>query len=158
MPSYLSYLLYQTEQQRRSVAADRIAKFGLSFPKWVAMVALSRFGDCSMTRLARLAATDRTTLTRSVDGLIREGLVVRAASPTDRRIVSVSLTAAGEDLLARIREDLEPAHAELYAALTDEERANLTRYLQKMVTGLIDEPEWQQDVLAFSRKAEAMTA
>jgi len=158
LPSYLSYLLYQTEQHRRSVAAERVAKFGLTFPKWVAMVALARFGACSMTRLARLAATDRTTLTRSVDGLIRDGLAVRAASPTDRRIVFVSLTPAGEDLLVHIREDLTPAHDELYAALTDEERANLSRYLKKMVTGLIDEPEWQQDVLAFNRKAEALTA
>lgn len=158
LPSYLSYLLYQTEQHRRALAADRLAAFGLTFPKWIAMVALARFGDCSMTRLARLAATDRTTLTRSIDGLIRDDLVVRAASPTDRRIVVVRLTPAGEDLLARIREALSPAHAELYAPLTEEERANMTRYLKKMVAGVIDEPEWQQEVLAFSRKAEALTA
>jgi DNA-binding MarR family transcriptional regulator len=158
LPSYLSYLLYQTEQHRRALATDCIAKHGLTFPKWVAMIALARFGDCSMTRLARLAATDRTTLTRSIDGLIRDALVVRAASPGDRRIVVVRLTPAGTDLLARIGEDIQPRHAELYADLTQEERTNMTRYLQKMVAGLIEEPEWQQDVLAFSRKAEALTA
>jgi DNA-binding MarR family transcriptional regulator len=157
LPSYLSYLLYQTEQHRRALATDCIAKHGLTFPKWVAMIALARFGDCSMTRLARLAATDRTTLTRSIDGLIRDALVVRAASPGDRRIVVVRLTQAGSDLLVRISQDIQPRHAELYADLTDEERTNMTRYLQKMVAGLIEEPEWQQDVLAFSRKAEAAT-
>lgn len=158
LPSYLSYLLYQTEQHRRALAADCIARHGLSFPKWIAMVALARFGDCSMTRLARLSASDRTTLTRSIDGLIRDGLVVREASPTDRRIVVIRLTPEGHDLLARVRTDIQPLIDEGCGELTPEEQANMTRYLKKMLSGLIDEPEWKQEVLAFNIKAEALTA
>jgi DNA-binding MarR family transcriptional regulator len=158
LPSYLSYLLYQTEQHRRALASDCISRHGLTFPKWVAMASLRRFGECSMTRLAKLSASDRTTLTRSVDGLIREGLVVRETSTEDRRIVVVRLTPAGLDLLARIREDIRPLNQEVCSELTDEEQANMTRYLKKMLSGLIDEPEWKDDVLAFSPRAEAMTA
>jgi hypothetical protein len=77
LPTYVSYLMYQTEQHRRALAADCIAQHGLSFAKWVALASLARFGECSMTRLARLSAADRTTLTRSIDGLIRDGLVER---------------------------------------------------------------------------------
>ncbi len=158
LPSYLSYLLYQTEQHRRALAADCIARHGLSFSKWVAMVTLRRFGACSMTRLAKLSASDRTTLTRSVDGLIRDGLVAREASPADRRIVVVTLTPAGYDLLIRIREDLRPLNREICSDLTDEEQANMTRYLKKMLSGLIEEPDWKDDVLAFSPEAEAIPA
>lgn len=158
LPSYLSYLLYQTEQQRRALAAECIARHGLSFPKWIAMVALWRFGECSMTRLAKLAASDRTTLTRSIDGLIREGLVKRETSLVDRRIVVVSLTPEGEALLVRIRDELNPLNDEICGELTPEEQVNMTRYLRKMLSGLIDEPEWKQDVLAFSVRAEALTA
>ncbi|WP_421738204.1 MarR family winged helix-turn-helix transcriptional regulator [Caulobacter sp.] len=158
LPSYLSYLLYQTEQHRRALAADCIARHGLSFPKWVAMVSLRRFGDCSMTRLAKLSASDRTTLTRSIDGLIRDGLVARETSPTDRRIVVVRLTQAGHDLLTAIRTDIRPLNEEVCGELTAEEQANMTRYLRKMLGGLIEEPEYKQDVLAFSARAEAMTA
>ena len=158
LPSYLSYLLYQTEQHRRALAADCIARHGLSFPKWIAMVALRRFGDCSMTRLAKLSASDRTTLTRSIDGLIRDGLVARETSPTDRRIVVVRLTEAGHDLLTLIRADIRPLNEEVCGELTPEEQANMTRYPKKMLGGLIEEPEHKQDVLAFSAQAEAMTA
>ena len=158
LPSYLSYLLYQTEQHRRALAADCIAKHGLTFPKWVALVALRRFGECSMTRLAKLSASDRTTLTRSVDGLIRDGLVERKASPSDRRIVVVSLTQAGEELLTRIRVDIRPLNEEVCSELTAEEQVVMTGYLKKMLGGLIEEPEWKQDVLAFNTRAEALTA
>jgi DNA-binding MarR family transcriptional regulator len=97
-------------------------------------------------------------LTRSIDGLIRDGLVARETSIIDRRIVVVRLTPAGLDLLARIREDIRPLNQEVCSELTDEEQANMTRYLKKILSGLIDEPEWKQDVLAFNTTAEAMTA
>ena len=158
LSSYLSYLLYQTEQHRRAMAADLLAKHGLSFAKWVAMISLRRFGDLSMTRLAKLSATDRTPLTRSIDGLIADGLVARQASPSDRRIVVIRLTDTGRALLERIRADIRPLNQEVCAQLTTEEQATMTRYLQKMLGGLIVEPDWKQDVIAFSAPAPPETA
>lgn len=153
LPSYLSYLLYQTEQHRRAMAADLLARHGLTFAKWVAMISLRRFGDLSMTRLAKLSATDRTTLTRSVDSLIADGLVLRETSPADRRIVVIRLTDAGRALLARIRAEIRPLNRDVCANLTPDEQAAMTRALRKMLDGLIVEPAWKEDVLAFSAPA-----
>jgi DNA-binding MarR family transcriptional regulator len=149
LPTYVSYLMYQTEQHRRALAADCIAQHGLSFAKWVALASLARSGECSMTRLARLSAADRTTLTRSVDGLIRDGLVERGTQASDRRKVVVRLTAEGRELLGRIREDIHPINQEVCAELTEEEQVNLATYLQKILGGLITEPEWKHEVLSY---------
>lgn len=157
LPSYLGYLLYQTEQHRRAMAADLLARHGLTFAKWVAMISLRRFGDLSMTRLAKLSATDRTTLTRSIDSLITDGLVLRETSASDRRIVVVRLTDPGRALLERIRAEIRPLNREVCSNLTTDEQAAMTRALQKMLSGLIGEPEWQQDVLAFSTPAPPET-
>jgi len=157
LPSYLSYLLYQTEQHRRAVSADLLARHGLTFAKWVAMISLRRFGDLSMTRLAKLAATDRTTLTRSIDSLINDGLVARQTSSADRRIVVICLTDTGRSLLETIRAEIRPLNRDICANLTTEEQAAMTRYLQKMLSGLIVEPDWKQDVIAFSTPAPPET-
>jgi DNA-binding MarR family transcriptional regulator len=149
LPTYVSYLMYQTEQHRRALASDCIAQHGLNFGKWIALASLARFGECSMTRLARLSAADRTTLTRSVDGLIRDGLVERGAQASDRRKVVVRLTDAGRELLGRIREDIHPINQEVCAELTHEEQTNLATYLQKILGGLITEPEWKHEVLSY---------
>jgi DNA-binding MarR family transcriptional regulator len=149
LPTYVSYLMYQTEQHRRALAADCIAQHGLSYAKWIALASLARFGECSMTRLARLSAADRTTLTRSIDGLIRDGLVERGTQASDRRKVVVRLTAEGQAILGRIREDIQPINQEVCAELTDEEQANLAVYLQKILGGLITEPEWKHEVLSY---------
>ena len=153
LPSYLSYLLYQTEQHRRAATADLLARHGLTFAKWVAMISLRRFGDLSMTRLAKLAATDRTTLTRSIDNLITDGLVLRETSSADRRIVVIRLTEPGRALLAKIRAEIRPLNHDICARLTSEEQAAMTRALQKMLGGLIAEPDWKEDVIAFSTPA-----
>lgn len=149
LPTYVSYLMYQTEQHRRALAAECIAQHGLNFGKWIALASLARFGECSMTRLARLSAADRTTLTRSIDGLIRDGLVERGAQASDRRKVVVRLTPAGEAILARIGDDIRPINQEVWAGLTDEEQANLATYLKKILGGLITEPEWKHEVLSY---------
>jgi DNA-binding MarR family transcriptional regulator len=153
LPSYLSYLLYQTEQHRRAMATDLLARHGLTFAKWVAMISLRRFGDLSMTRLAKLSATDRTTLTRSIDSLIADGLVQRETSSADRRIVVIRLTDNGRALLANIRAEIRPLNHDVCANLTPEEQAAMTRALQKMLGGLIAEADWKDDVLAFSAPA-----
>ena len=149
LPTYVNHLMYQTEQHRRALSADCIAQHGLNLPKWVAMLALERFGPSSMTRLSRLSAADRTTLTRSVDGLIRDGLVAREALATDRRMVVITLTDAGERMIDRIREKIRPIHRDVCADLTEEEQSNLVVYLRKMLCGLIPEPEWKDEVLSF---------
>lgn len=149
LPTYVNHLMYQTEQHRRALSADCIAQHGLNFPKWVAMLSLARFGPSSMTRLARLSAADRTTLTRSVDGLIRDGLVARQTLASDRRMVVITLTEAGKVLIDRIREDIRPIHQAVCAELTEEEQSNLAVYLRKMLGGLIPEPDWKDEVLSF---------
>jgi len=149
LPTYVSYLMYQTEQHRRALAADCIAQHGLNFGQWVALASLARFGECSMTRLAKLSAADRTTLTRSIDGLIRDGLVERGAQASDRRKVVVRLTPPGLELLARVGDDIRPINQGVCAELTDEEQANLATYLKKILGGLITEPEWKHEVLSY---------
>ena len=57
----------------------------------------------SMTQLAALARRRLPTISKSVDSLVRQGLLVRTLSPTDRRVSSLELTPAGETRLAQAR-------------------------------------------------------
>jgi DNA-binding MarR family transcriptional regulator len=68
---------------------------------------------------------------------------------SDRRKVVVRLTAEGHEVLGRVREDIHPINLEVCAELTEEEQINLATYLQKILGGLISEPEWKHEVLSF---------
>jgi DNA-binding MarR family transcriptional regulator len=57
----------------------------------------------SISELADVQAMDRTTLTRDLAPLARDGLVSIAPADHDRRVRIISLTGAGKDALQRAR-------------------------------------------------------
>lgn len=83
--------------------------------------------------LAAASGVTRATITGLVDTLERDGLVRRERKPTDRRMMSVVLTAKGE---AFLRAAL-PGHfrlmSEVTRGLTGAERKTLVHLLQKIL-------------------------
>jgi DNA-binding MarR family transcriptional regulator len=70
----------------------------LTFSQWTTLVALHS-GIATAGDLARNICHDAGSLTRLVDEMVKRGLVVRARSDTDRRVVTLGLTRPGEDLV-----------------------------------------------------------
>jgi DNA-binding MarR family transcriptional regulator len=82
--------------------------------------------------LAESAGVTRATMTGLIDTLERDGLVKREPDPVDRRMMSVHLTARGQDVLREVL----PGHfqwmAALMAPLAEGERKTLVRLLTKV--------------------------
>lgn len=68
------------------------------------LVALGSSGPLALTGLAEALRLDRTTLTRNLGVLERDGLVATGADPHDARVRIATLTAEG---VAALREGLE---------------------------------------------------
>ena len=58
----------------------------------------------SLSGLSELLSLDRSTLSRTVDGLVKAGLVERSDDPSDRRTLRLVLTPAGTAKVAYIDE------------------------------------------------------
>lgn len=61
----------------------------------------------SMTQLAALARRQLPTISKSVDSLVRQGLLAREQSAADRRVTSLRLTPLGRKVLREARGALE---------------------------------------------------
>jgi DNA-binding MarR family transcriptional regulator len=70
-------------------------------------------------------------VTRIVDRLEGQGLVVRTRVPEDRRVVLIKITDKGLTLLARLDEPLREINRRQFAALTKSEVLELSRLLEK---------------------------
>jgi len=81
---------------------DALKPYGVRVPEWRVLGLLYSRRGLSMSEVADFASIDPTTLSRSVAGLVREGLVVRIADTADKRVTRLALTAAGTRLAARI--------------------------------------------------------
>jgi len=80
------------------------------------LTVVERAGRISITRLAEVAVMDRTTITRNLEPLEREGLV-RIEPGADARVREVSLTRAGRDRLAAALPHWERAQAHVTGRL-----------------------------------------
>jgi len=77
-------------------------EFGLSNAELRALIALGEEQPLTIGDLSRRARIDKAWVSRSVKDLLARGLLVRSNHPTDSRMGLLSLTRAGETLVAEI--------------------------------------------------------
>jgi MarR family 2-MHQ and catechol resistance regulon transcriptional repressor len=116
-----------------SLVAERsIANTGLCLTDFAALEALLHKGPLTITQIQDKVRLASGSMTAAVDRLERLGLVVRKASPIDRRARVVHLTAEGKRLAGssfeRHAEDLEA----LMSALSEKEMERLYGSLKKL--------------------------
>jgi DNA-binding MarR family transcriptional regulator len=97
------------------------------------LAALQCKGSCKMSELGTVLGVTPRTVTKLVDGLEAEGLVIRKPHPSDRRATLVYLTDRGalvgkESALAD-----HAAAARLYEQLGQTDRQHLARILRKLL-------------------------
>jgi len=123
-----AFVIDNRDSWRRAV----VEATGLPFSR-IRILRRLRRGPMTVKELAAAATLDAPATTVAVTDLQQRGLVVRAPDPANRRCKTVSLTAAGEEVLRRIDEVDDPA-PEAFAALDDADLAALRRVLAKLAS------------------------
>jgi DNA-binding MarR family transcriptional regulator len=103
----------------------------LSYAQFGLLFGLADRGECSASELAGLADVAPATATQMLDHLDAEGLVERVRSERDRRIVLVSLTPRGRELVAARRARYEALWARELADFSVEELGVATAVLAR---------------------------
>jgi MarR family transcriptional regulator, lower aerobic nicotinate degradation pathway regulator len=127
-------LLLRLAHQRASREFSReLAPLEIEGKHFGVLMTLARLGPASQTRLIGELGSDKTAMTRTVDALERQGLVVRRPAPNDRRARTVELTPQGRSRLAEASEVAKRVSADLLACLSAEEQATLHGLLARFV-------------------------
>ena len=111
---------------------QHLAQSGLGGGQYGILMALSARGPLSMTTLARHVGQDRTTLSRVLQPLLRDGPVQSSTSAADRRSRQLELSAAGRQRLAQARPHWEAAQAAFEVNYGVERAATLRAMLQSL--------------------------
>src|SRR5580693_8348970 len=103
----------------------RGARRDMSLTSLGTLSTLDRSGPQRITDLARAEGVAQPSMTVLVGTLERDGLVVRRADPSDKRVVLIELTAAGSDLVRGRRRADAQALAQLIEKLPSDQAAAL---------------------------------
>jgi DNA-binding MarR family transcriptional regulator len=97
-----------------------------------ALSVLCAHGTMSQQVLGERLGVDASAVVAIVDDLERDGLARRDRDPHDRRRHAIGVTPAGRDILARGHQVASQVDDELFAGLTDRERAQLLTLLLRV--------------------------
>lgn len=138
---HIFYLFGQIYGRRDQQLAKSLRKFRLSVPQWRVMAALVDLGHCTINRLSDLTVVDRTTLSRTLDRMEKNGFVARKRVEADRRSYEIRLTARGRAMLRRIWPTMSYHNERAVAGLSPRELGQLRRIIQKMIANVAVPPE-----------------
>jgi DNA-binding MarR family transcriptional regulator len=146
---YIFYLMAHASRRREAILAEQLHELGLTISNWRALAVLNRLGACTMSELAHLSAVDRTTLTRTIDQLVKQGLVERTPSAGDRRLVLLRLRPEGAELARRGSAESARLNERWIKGAPDEQQITAIRALQTIVDNLIGDEQVAYGVLAY---------
>lgn len=136
LETYLDFL--RVARDVFSALQTYLGSFDLSEGKLTVLMLLRESPDYSMTpsELAEKAGVTRGTITGLLDGLERVKLIEREDHPGDRRMLCISLTARGLDLLNQVMPDHIRRIKALMGNLNEAERQQLLALLTKLDRGI----------------------
>jgi MarR family transcriptional regulator, organic hydroperoxide resistance regulator len=110
----LRYAILALQREGNRVLATALKPLGVTPSQAEVLRVLDEHGPLALAGLGELLLCETGTgPSRLVDRLVVQGYVVRAADPSDRRSVSLTLSAAGRDVSAKVAR----VEEELYATM-----------------------------------------
>ncbi len=103
LDEFLCFAVYSTNLAFNRVYKPLLDELGLTYPQYIALVALYEEADQTVGRLGEKLFLDSSTLTPLLKRLEAMGVVTRLRDPRDERQVRVNLTAQGRALRERGR-------------------------------------------------------
>lgn len=125
-----SRLIGDLEQEVYRPAGLSSAGFRILFTVWV-------FGDLEPRRIAALSGVSRAAVSSALNTLERDGFAERTRESSDRRLVTVRLTAEGERRVIHTYRRQNQRERQLFAALSPQD---LERFTGAMRALMDDEP------------------
>ncbi|SCX88154.1 MarR family winged helix-turn-helix transcriptional regulator [Microvirga guangxiensis] len=94
--------LWKVSRKMRTLFDARVRAEGLTLPRARALILLAKKDCVNQTELAEALEIEGPTLVPLLDGLERQGLIVRKPVDGDRRAKQVALTAAGQEQASHV--------------------------------------------------------
>lgn len=130
------YLMAHADYKYHEDLDKAIAKFGLDRTSYRILTVLTQQNPMNIRDLSNCALIKRSTVSRAVTRMRKEGWVETEANARDARTVDVRLTAEGEELTKRVMQLASRQLERALAGLDETEVRRLIASLQTIVDNL----------------------
>ena len=130
---YLLYLLARVSHVLSGEFHQQLRRRGVAVPVWRVLASLVGSKGETVTGLAEVCLLQQPTMTKLLDRMVRDELVVRSQDARDRRVVRVALTPKGESLAAELTHAAKQHEATVIARFPDMETTEVKAVLRSVL-------------------------
>lgn len=135
----LGYLVNRTARLMGQMFSRRLERHGVALAQWAILLFLYAEDGRTQRELSRMVAIEPPTVARTIDRMVRDGLVRREPHPRDRRATSIRLTPRALALRDELAAESMAGNAFAARTLSDTELETLKTLLRRVVDGLTAE-------------------
>jgi len=128
----VGFLLAKAYQKGFACFREPLLKYNITPPQFSVLAFLWKQDGLTQAELSEKSQIDRTTMVGLIDRLAEEGLVERRPAENDRRAYSIRLTKKGRSLEGELCAIAEDVIRRFTTPLTDKEKVELARLLDKI--------------------------
>ena len=106
--------------------------YKLTSEQYVIMKSVEENPDISPTQLAEITFKDKTTITRMIDTLVKNEMLIRIPKADDRRAYQIQWSTKGEEVMKEIIPISEDVISKLRSQFSKEELTSFLQILEKL--------------------------
>lgn len=101
-----------------------------------ALVEIGRSEKISLNQLASILNLDNSTMSRTVNNLVKNNLAKREIDENDRRYLTISLTENGEAAFTGIENNMNEFFGAIYTSIAEDKREQVLESLQILIQAI----------------------
>jgi len=109
---------------------------GVTLPQCHALLEIEASGRVSLIELVQSLGLDKSTLSRTTDGLVNNGLISRTFSDLDRRSIQLALSPQGQGICDRINASNDHFFSRVLGRIPEARRPQVLESFQELVNAL----------------------
>lgn len=112
---------------------ERLKAYGMTRATFAVLSAILHDNKTTPASLASFIGIDGAAITRHLDRIEKQGLILRERSAADRRSVNLKLTRKGSNLVPKLVEESKATNQKFLAGISSVEVKELQRTIRKML-------------------------
>ncbi len=136
LDGFAPYLMNRIMGRYNAALQEEMSKLGLTTPQMRSLAVLSVRDGILIRELAVYAVVQQSTLSRGLDTLVQNGLVLRQPDPDDSRATRIFLTDAGREAFRRLWPHMSDASQAMFVGIDGEEKQAFIGTLQKVLKNI----------------------
>lgn len=136
LDNFAPYLLNRIAARWNADMQVRLKEHDLNTIQMRTLAVLSVMPGATVNELAVYTVTEQSTMSRALEGMVREGLVRRQPRAGDMRVREVNLTEAGREVFRRFWPEMHEAFERMFAGFSGAEYETLVRLLTRVLRNI----------------------